>query len=269
MSFHIKKNSGVILQETRSSISMRYKTITQAVNQEFWNSKSDTEHSLYVGSYGRGTAIKSSDIDILIELPEEEYERYDSYKTNGQSQLLQTVKSAIQEPYPCTDVRADGQVVKVTFSDGMKLEVLPAFASIDWMGRTIYQYPDTNMGGNWCSTNPKAEQEAMRKKDISSRHLLFDTCKHIRSIRDKYYSSYHLSGILIDSFVYWAIGDWSWTENSSPSAVSEGRFEQTLYDNFVTHYKYVSMIHAPGSFEGVSVSESQECLEKVLAKMLQ
>ncbi|MDR3320286.1 MAG: nucleotidyltransferase domain-containing protein [Desulfovibrio sp.] len=32
---------------------------------------------MYVGSYGSETAIDESDIDILVELPESEYTRYD------------------------------------------------------------------------------------------------------------------------------------------------------------------------------------------------
>ncbi len=269
MSHHIEKCGEVIPMTTRSTISSRYKTITRAVNREFWNSTSETAHSLYVGSYGRGTAIDTSDIDILLELPRADYERYDYYKGNGQSRLLQAVKSAIQTAYPRSDVRADGQVVKLAFTDGMQIEVLPAFASTDWYGKTTYQYPDTNMGGNWRSTNPKAEQSAMKDKNTSSRGLLFDTCKHMRFIRDNYYSSYHLSGIVIDSFVYIAMGNWCWTENSSPSAVSDGRFEQELYNYYINYLRYSSTIQAPGSNDSVDLHSSKDCLEKVLYKMTQ
>ena len=152
-----------ISQEQRSLISDRYKRITRAVNSEFWGGSSDTAHSRYVGSYGRGTAIDTSDIDILVELPRDEYERFDAYKGNGQSRLLQAIKTAIQSTYPRSDISADGQVVVIKFSDGMKFEILPAFQQLDWLGRWNgkYDYADSNMGGNWRSTNPRAEQEAM------------------------------------------------------------------------------------------------------------
>ena len=117
MNFHVLKHGEIIPIDTRTSISTRYKTITKAMNREFWDFSSDTVHSLYVGSYGRGTAIDTSDIDILLELPKDEYERYLVYKGNGQSRLLQAVKSAIQTAYPRTDVRADGQVVKVRWNE--------------------------------------------------------------------------------------------------------------------------------------------------------
>ncbi len=266
MSFYVSKRGEVIPMETRTNISRRYKTITKAVNREFWNTNSETSHSLYVGSYGRGTAIDTSDIDILIELPRSEYDRYDYYKGNGQSRLLQAVKDAILITYPKTDIRADGQVVKVSFSDDMKFEVLPAFVTTDWYGKITYSYPDTNMGGNWRSTNPKAEQSAMKGKNTSSMGLLFDTCKHIRYIRDTYYKSYHLSGIVIDSFVYDAIRNWQWRENSSAN-ISDGKFEQELYKYYLNYYRYTSTIQAPGSNDLVSLANSRECLEKVLNRM--
>ena len=129
------QNNHPIDMETRSLISTRYKTITKAVNGDFWNSNSETAHSRYVGSYGRGTAINVSDLDVLIELPTNEYNHFNSLLGNGPSRLLQAVKKAIQDTYSRTDIRGDGQVVVVTFSDGMKFEVPPAFQRINSWGQ--------------------------------------------------------------------------------------------------------------------------------------
>lgn len=127
MSYRVTKNEHVIDLDTRSLISVRYKRITKAVNQTFCNSISDTAHSFYVGSYGRGTAINTSDLDVLIELPDAEYNHFSNIYGNGPSRLLQSVKNAILDTYPRTDIRGDGQVVVIKFSDGMKFEILPAF----------------------------------------------------------------------------------------------------------------------------------------------
>lgn len=267
MSYHVKKHREVIPLDTRSTISTRYKAVTKAINAEFWGYRSDSAHSLYVGSYGRGTAIDTSDVDILVELPEDEYNRHNVYKGNGQSRLLQAVREAILNTYPRSDVRADGQVVKIAFSDGMKFEILPAFVTYGWKG-IIYKYPDTNMGGNWRSTNPKAEQDAMRDKNKSSNGLLFDTCKHMRFIRDNYFKSYHLSGIVIDSFVYAAIGNWRWLPSEESSSAAEpGAYEKILYDYYLYNLRFLNTINAPGSNDSVSISSSKDCLGKVLYKM--
>ncbi len=276
MSSHVQQNNHPISQDTRSLISKRYKTITKAVNKTFWDSSSETAHSRYVGSYGRGTAINTSDLDVLIELPDEEYDHFTSLTGNGPSRLLQAVKGAILEAYPKTDVKGDGQVVVVKFSDGMKFEVLPAFqnASIStdlWDG--TYLYPDTHMGGNWMTTNPKAEQDAMADKNgyYASNGLLFDTCKHIRYVRSDSFSSYHLSGILIDSFVYAAIKDWHWLRDGEQgSGKPSVTYEQVLLD-YYNQFKYPTIIpptiKAPGSGMQVGVDD-WDALGKVLNRMV-
>lgn len=103
----VRKRGEIISIEQRSLVSQRYRRITRAVNSEFWGSSSETAHSLYVGSYGRGTAIDTSDIDILVELPRDEYYKYDALRGNGQSRLLQALKNAILQTYPNSDIHGD------------------------------------------------------------------------------------------------------------------------------------------------------------------
>lgn len=254
-----------ITQEDRCNISSRYKAVTKAINQKFYDSDSEVRHSLYVGSYGRGTAINTSDIDIMVILPEEEYLRYDDYLENGQSCLLQAVRNAVRNKYPRSDIRADGQVVKINFSDGIRFEILPAFEAATYSG-VVYKYPDSNAGGRWLSTNPKAEQEAMLRKNKISKGLLFDTCKHLRRIRDNYFSSYHLSGIVIDSFTYEAIGNWGWSDSQSNSDYAQEAYAKRLLD-CIKSYGGSCYLNAPGSGDRVSMESSRECLEKVLKKL--
>lgn len=277
MSSYVIKHGEIISLETRQLIAKRYHTVTKAINREFWSgANDDTSNSIYVGSYGRGTAIDTSDIDILVSLPQAEYNKYTYTAFNGQSRLLQAVRSALLEVYPRSQIRADGQVVKIDFSDGMKFEILPAFKQVPlgygW-GSVLpptYTYPDSNMGGNWKSTNPKAEQEAMKEKNKSSNGLLYDTCKHIRYIRDNCFSSYHLSGIVIDSFVYMAMGEWRWVDTPNPNSQSiPGTYEKVLYD-FAKQFEGWNGItlYAPGSKQQVDMTNSIDCLLKVLAYMI-
>ena len=262
----VTKHGETISSEQRSDISYRYKRITRAINREFWDSESVTEHSFYVGSYGRGTAIDTSDIDILMELPRDMYNQYDAHKGNGQSRLLQTVKNAILETFPHSDVRGDGQVVVVNFTDGIKFEIVPAFKNLDYWGRWTgkYDYPDSNMGGNWLSTNPKAEQEAMEQKNRESNGLLYDTCRHMRQIRNTHFKSYHLPGIVIDSFAYHNIGNWHWTREGEVSTQPSGTYEKRLYNQCPGYSFYLT---APGSGMPVDTSDCIDVLNKVLNHM--
>lgn len=75
------------------------KKITQRINQEYWDSYSDTSHSIYVGSYGRNTEIKTSDIDIVVWLPNSVKERFDKRSGNKQSQFLTEVIEKLQKIY--------------------------------------------------------------------------------------------------------------------------------------------------------------------------
>ncbi|NOH15278.1 SMODS domain-containing nucleotidyltransferase [Clostridium cochlearium] len=261
----VTRYDNVISREIRNLISSRYRRITKVINREFWNSESETDNSLYVGSYGRNTAISTSDIDILINLPNSEFDRFNSLKGNSQSRLLQAVRRAIKKSYPNSDIRADGQIVKVNFSDGVIFEILPVFKRHD----RSFVYPDSNMGGNWMSTNPKAEQEAIKERNRLSNGLLVSTCRHMRYIRDNYFKSYHLSGIVIDSFVYDAIGNWKFV-TSGTSTSPAGTYEQMLFDYYKEHSFYwnFNSLTAPGSGDEVSVERSQSCLGKVLNYMI-
>lgn len=86
-------------ETTISNIQNRYHAIAKRINLDYWNSTSDTAHSLYVGSYGRGTCIYTSDIDIIVELPWSEYTRYNNYSGNGQSALLAALRCCLLKTY--------------------------------------------------------------------------------------------------------------------------------------------------------------------------
>lgn len=58
-----------INQSIVDKIQCRYKAITRRINLEYWDSYSELKHSFYSGSYGKGTEVKTSDIDIVVELP--------------------------------------------------------------------------------------------------------------------------------------------------------------------------------------------------------
>lgn len=113
----------VLISDKLTNISNRYHSITKIINRSFWNSTSDITHSLYVGSFGRGTKVNDSDIDMLVMLPAKLYHQYNRYSGNGQSAFLQNIKNTIKTSYPSTEIRADGQIIGVNFSDGKSFEV--------------------------------------------------------------------------------------------------------------------------------------------------
>ncbi|PMD73053.1 SMODS domain-containing nucleotidyltransferase [Companilactobacillus nuruki] len=264
MSSYVQKHSNIISREVRNIVTQRYQNVTSASNRTFWQSNSNTNHSIYVGSYGRGTAVKTGDIDILCSLPKSEFDHFNNSNGNGQSRLLQSLRNSILVSYPHSDIRADGQVVKISFSDGMKFEILPAFHQLDPWGLELssFRYPDSNMGGKWKSTDPKAEQKAVHIKNKESNGLYQATCRHLRIIRNDHFKSFHLSGIVIDSFVYSAMQGWRFTPTGEQSKSSLGDYENVLLKYFYDHYS--DALYSPGSQQKVDLNSNSEALEKVL-----
>lgn len=175
----------------------RREVIVRAVNRKFRFSET-SDHAIYVGSYGRNTANKYSDIDLAVVLPEQEKARFTNYSGNGQSTLLQVVKCAILDSYPRTDVKGDGQIVSVKFSDGMTFEVLPAFETGDYT-KSLY-YPDTHSGGKWKITDPCSEQKAIADLNGRCGDKLYDLCRTVRVWNRQ--NGVSMSGYAIDTTVY-------------------------------------------------------------------
>jgi len=191
------------------TISSRYKAITRRLNTDFWNTTSDTAHSLYVGSYGRNTAIKGfSDLDMVFELPSALYFQYDKYIGNGQSALLQAVRNSMQRKYSTSSIGGDGQVVVVSFQDGITFEVVPVFTNQEGS----YTYPDSNGGGSWKTTNPRPEIKAIKDRNIFCNKNLIPLCRMMRAWKREW--SVPVGGLLIDTLAYQFIIDWEHKDKS-------------------------------------------------------
>jgi len=195
--------SNILISSTDiSTISQRNKRIAKRLNIDFWGSNSDILHSLYVGSYGRDTDIKISDIDILFRLPYEVYEQYNNYYGNGQSALLQAVRISIINTYPITNIGADGQVIVIPFDDGVKFELVPAFLNKD----DSFTFPNSNNGGSWKTTNPKPEINEIKNANQKWNYNLKRLCRMARAWKDIWNVS--IGGLLIDTLAYNFMKDW-------------------------------------------------------------
>lgn len=197
-----------ISKENVDTIAYRYRRITKQLNKDFWNSESEVNNSLYVGSYGRDTEIHTSDIDMLFILPYSVYKRYNEYLGNGQSALLQEVKNSIQKTYN-SYIRGDGQVVKVEFTDNISFEIVPCFLNSDDIS---YTYPDTKNGGSWKVTNPKKEIEAVREGNRIWNRNLKNLCRMVRAWKEK--NNVPIGGLLIDTLAYNFLKDWKYNNES-------------------------------------------------------
>lgn len=201
--------NGNLVIQNGSTISDRYRAITRRLNTDYWNTTSDVSHSLYVGSYGRNTAIAGiSDLDMIFELPSDLYYQYDEHSGNGQSALLQAVRASITKTYSKTSIRADGQVILVPFTDGITFEVVPVFTN---KGGS-YTYPDANGGGSWRTTNPRPEIAAIKERNGDCNGNLIPLCRMMRSWKKTW--GVPIGGLLIDTLAYQFIEHYTFRDKS-------------------------------------------------------
>lgn len=193
-----------ISDSDESTIRNRYHQITKRINLDYYDSTSQTAYSLYVGSYGRDTEIYTSDIDMLVELPYATYKKFKAYVGNGPSQLIQEVKNVLAKTYSVTNLKGDGQIISLPFMDGINFEVLPAFLNDDG---SSYTFPNSNNGGSWKITDPRAEISAIRKRNDNCNGNLKPLCRMMRAWKNK--NDVGISGILIDILAYRFIDAWS------------------------------------------------------------
>lgn len=197
-----------LLVDNLSNMQTTAGEIAKKLNKHYYDLEQDSASHLYVvGSVGRNTAVKgSSDLDILFDLPDSVYKKYDAYESNGQSQLLQEVKEVLKERYPNTKMRGDGQVVVIEFTK-YTVELVPGFKQSD----DTFKYPDTHSGGSWKTTDPISEQEECAACDDSSGGVYYDFCHMIRSWKNN--AGFTFGGLLIDTLVYNHFTDNDYYEN--------------------------------------------------------
>lgn len=180
-----------------SDMKTKVSEIAKKLNNHYYNLTGDTTSHMYiVGSVGRTTSIKGvSDLDILFDLPDTVYKKYNSYESNGQSSLLQEVKKVLGDRYPNTDISGDGQVVVINFSN-YTVELVPGFKQSD----DSFKYPDTNNGGSWKITKPLAEiYESKTTSDNTNGNFRY-IANMLRAWKNK--QGFKFGGLLIDTLTY-------------------------------------------------------------------
>lgn len=206
-------NKKILISKSNiETIQNRYEQITKRLNLDFYNSSSGIAHSCYVGSYGRDTEIHTSDIDILFTLPYAKYEQYNSYLINGQSALLQEVRTSLQGTYATSHIKADGQVIGINFNDGISFEIVPCFELNPLTSPNLFTFPDSNGGGKWKKTNPKPEIEAIKTKNNECNKNLKRLCRMTRAWKS--HCNVPMGGLLIDTLAYKFLENWKHKDKS-------------------------------------------------------
>lgn len=247
--------------DTVKTVQDRYHKITKRLNKEFWNISSEVKNSLYVGSYGRGTAISTSDIDILFTLPNDLYIRYFVAQrlgstNNMQSRLLQEVKNSLAKTYPMTKLRGDGQVVVLDFCDGIRFEVVPVFQK----NSQELIYPDTHYGGSWKTMSPKVELQVFNELAQQQPDGLKKFCRMLRAWNLTHKSP--LSGQIIDAmaYTYWNQSIQSPLHLFYKFDIHTSLFFYFWIDKLNSNY---SLLSAPGTNRQIQVPNTDKIIKVI------
>ncbi|QUD89851.1 SMODS domain-containing nucleotidyltransferase [Phenylobacterium montanum] len=146
--------------------------VVGTLNSTYYGSTSNTNNSVYVGSWAKFTRIRPPrDVDVLYDLPKAVYDRFQLRTGNRQSQLLQEVKAVLLAAYPNTLIRGDGPIVIVPFAT-FSVEVIPSFKLTDGKSWVCL----TEGGGRYKTADYAAEASYIADSDTATngktRHLV-------------------------------------------------------------------------------------------------
>lgn len=178
------------------SVNATIKALVRKLNSVYYGIADDNKNYFLAGSIGRETAVCFSDIDFCYVLPQDVYERFSNRTGNNiQSQLLCEIKNKVEERYPNSEIKADGQVVDAKFKNRL-VELVPSFKRYSFDDSLTY--PDSHSNGSWLTTNPKSQKEEV-DTFCENYPLYRDLCKILRCWRVE--CNTKIKGIEIDILV--------------------------------------------------------------------
>jgi hypothetical protein len=152
----------------------------------------DFETLLYGGSHSRYTNVnKMSDIDILAVLG-----NLDSLVNEPQKAIAQ-LASALRERFPQSKIHEGRMAVTINFSDGIEIQVLPAYRDKD-----SFYIPNPSKG-DWVQTCPAQVSELLTTANQRLSNQLVPLIKLVKSIcysRDVPVKSYHIENMALKIF---------------------------------------------------------------------
>ena len=161
----------------------KYTGVCKNLYNKYCSGNYDEGCKFLFGSYKTKTNVRplteDQDVDVLFKIPKETFEKFDAYESNGQSALLQEVRTTLQEKYTTTDkIKAWGKVVLVQFAENHhNVEVLPAYEQED----KTFLIPNSEDGGSWETFDPRAEVKKFEDSNEKTQGLTRNLCKMLKS----------------------------------------------------------------------------------------
>src|SRR6266699_2641382 len=161
--------------------------------------KSDFEEAYDLqggGSYTRHTYVNGlSDIDVLFDLGPFSTSKIPNKE--DPSAVLADMEKRLQQRFPNTKITSGKMAVTIQFSDGLELQVLPAFRY-----HSGYRIP-VPQGSGWTTTRPQVFAKLLRERNAEVGGKLLPCIKLAKQICDNKrleVKSYHLENMALKAF---------------------------------------------------------------------
>ncbi|RZK28833.1 MAG: nucleotidyltransferase, partial [Hymenobacter sp.] len=198
-------NAIKVADDTLNTANVRLNKMKMALDYFYYGSEQKGT-AIRVGSIGRQTDIHASDVDIIYKVPRSIYTRYSSYISNGPRAMLYAFRDVIYGEYTTTNVKADGLVVVVAFTDGIIFEIMPAVENSDGS----FTYPSSNGEGTWRKTDPIPEIHAMNEVHGVTNRNAKKLSRMVRAWKET--NGVSMGGLLIDTYVYRFLQNYSYKD---------------------------------------------------------
>ncbi len=182
----------------------KYTNVCKILHKEYYELEYDGKTKLLFGSYKTKTNTRPltemQDVDVIFKIPQETFDKFDDYKSNGQAALLQEIKDIIKDTYSTTDkIRAWAKVVLVKMADGThNVEVLPAFEKEDG----TFTIPNSENDGSWENFDPRKQIDDFQTINNNTNGLTAELGRMmkswVRNTTTMSYSSYELLSHVIN-----------------------------------------------------------------------
>jgi hypothetical protein len=176
--------------ELESSLGRARNCISALTSHYYGGSQSVTDTTSLIGSAVKNSGISPiGDIDVVFPMPVGTQARYDGYSYNGQSALLQDVRSVLGNRYPGTTIKGDGPVVVVDFSTGAAVEVVPIVLHTRRdIVRITGSVPVTRSSGQWESVDYGAQFDRFASLDQARSQQLSRLMKYMKAWRRAHFA---------------------------------------------------------------------------------
>lgn len=161
----------------------KYTGVCEKLYDVYYTGDYDEGKKYLFGSYKTKTNVRpltsDQDVDVLFKIPQETFDKYEAYESNGQEALLQEIRDILKEKYTTTDkIKAWGKVVLVNFSEGHhNVELLPALELED----NTFKIPNTENGGSWDIFDPRKEVDLFNESNSDTNGLTRDLAKMLKA----------------------------------------------------------------------------------------